>query len=207
MHTILRIDTSARGTGSVTRDLGNHLEQALLKTTPDARVMRRDLAATPLPHIVDTTIAGYYTPADQMTETLRNATALSDTLIAELRAADTLLLTVPMYNFSVPSALKAWIDQIVRIGHTFAYDGTNFTGLVTGKKAYVVCAYGAGGYGPDRPFGAANFVEPYLRFLLNFLGIADVTFFSIEATTAGAEVVAANAEAARRAIESALLAA
>ena len=75
---------------------------------PDARVVRRDLAATPLPHIEQETITGYYTPADQMTDDLRRATALSDALIAELTAADVVILTVPMYNFSIPSALKAY---------------------------------------------------------------------------------------------------
>jgi FMN-dependent NADH-azoreductase len=200
----LRIDSSSRESGSVSRLLGDHLEKALLAANQQSRVVRRDVAADPIPHIAASTISGYYTPAGQMTAALKQATALSDRLITELLAADIILLTVPMYNFSVPSAFKAWIDQIVRIGHTFAYDGTKFTGLVEKKRAYVACSYGASGYRPDRPFSASNFLEPYLRLLLNFIGIADVTFFSVEATTGDGQIVKANIEAARKAVNAAL---
>jgi len=200
MTTILRIDSSSRGTGSVSRSLGDHIERQLIARHPDGRVVRRDLMASALPHITQETIAGYYTPAGEMTDTLRRATALSDALIAELKAADIVVITVPMYNFSIPSALKAWIDHIVRIGHTFSYDGTNFAGLVGGKKVYVACAYGAGGYGAGEPFAAANFVEPYLRFLLGFLGLTDTTFFAVEATTAGPDAIAANTRKAEQSI-------
>ena len=207
MTTILRIDSSARDSGSTSRLVGDHLEARLVAALPDASIARRDLASAPLPHISNLTIAGYYTPADQMTAELHNATALSDELIHELRSADVLILTVPMYNFSIPSALKAWIDQVVRIGHTFSYDGTSFSGLMTAKRAYAICVYGASGYAVGAPFSAANFVEPYLHFLLNFLGIADVTFFAVEATTAGDATLAANTDAAKLAIDSALEAA
>lgn len=206
MTTILRIDASARDTGSVSRGLGDTLERRLLAATPNARVVRRDLVAAPLPHIAQETIAGYYTPADQMTDALRRATALSDELIGELTAADVVIVTVPMYNFSIPSALKAWIDQIVRIGRTFSYDGSGFTGLVGGKKVYVVAAYGAAGYAPGEPFAAADFLTPYLRFLFGFLGMTDVTVFPVEATTAAPEVVAANRARAEQAIAGTLAA-
>ncbi|KPH77387.1 FMN-dependent NADH-azoreductase [Bosea vaviloviae] len=207
MTRILRIDSSARDSGSISRLVGDHLEARLVTTLPDTRIARRDLASTPLPHISNPTITGYYTPADQMTAELHDATALSDELIQELRSAEVLILTVPMYNFSIPSALKAWIDQVVRIGHTFSYDGVRFSGLLTGKRAYVICAYGASGYAAGGAFSAANFVDPYLRFLLSFLGIEDVTFVAVEATTAGEATLAANVDAAKRAINSALEAA
>jgi len=208
MTTILRIEASSRdaAAGSVSRSIGDHVEK-LLAVQPGTRILRRDLAASPIAHIAQQTIAGYYTRADQMTDELRKATAQSDELIAELKAADVLLLTVPMYNFSIPSALKAWIDQIVRIGHTFTYDGTNFTGLVTGKRAYIACSYGASGYAAGQPFNAANFVEPYLRFLLGFLGFSEITFFSVESTTAEQSVVQANTAAAIASVEAALAAA
>jgi FMN-dependent NADH-azoreductase len=208
MTTILRIDSSARDSGSVSRLVGDHLEKALLTANQHGRVVRRDVVADPISHIAASTITCFYAPSEQITEALKQATTLSDRLIAELLAADIILMTVPMYNFSVPSALKAWIDQIVRIGHTFAYDGTKFTGLVTNnKKAYVVCAYGAAGYAAHQPFNAANFLEPYLRFLLNFIGITEVTCFSVEATTADETITITNVEAARRAIDAALMAA
>ena len=204
MSTLLRIDSSSRTTTSHSRALGDHFEKTWHVRNPSDRVVRRDLVTDPIPHIVDQTILGYYTPAEQLTPELRAATALSDRLIAELQSADVLLLTVPMYNFSIPSALKAWIDQIVRIGHTFSYDGKNFAGLVKIKRAYVLCAYGAGGYTDGGPFSAYNFLEPYLKSLLGFLGILEVQFFAVQATTADFATVATNLEVAQRKIEMAI---
>ncbi|MBX9682994.1 MAG: NAD(P)H-dependent oxidoreductase [Hyphomicrobium sp.] len=207
MSRILRIDTSSRTDGSYSRDLTNAFIARWLQRHPNDQVMVRDLVAAPIPHIADVTIKGYYTPADQMDVPLKAATALSDLLIHELRSADVLVLSVPMYNFSIPSALKAWIDQIVRIGHTFSYDGKGFTGMLPGKRAYVMIAYGAGGYLDGGPFGGADFVQPYLKFLLNFLGIADVTFINVEATTADPATISANVTKARALIDAAVAAA
>ena len=204
MTTILRIDSSSRTTTSQSRALGDYFERAWHARNLGDHVVRRDLVTEPIPQIADRTIVGYYTPAEQLTPELRAATALSDRLIAELQSADILLLTVPMYNFSVPSALKAWIDQVVRIGHTFSYDGKNFAGLVKVKRAYVICAYGAGGYTDGGPFSAFNFLEPYLKSLLNFLGIFDVQFFAVQATTADAAMVATNTEMAKQKIDTAI---
>lgn len=204
MSTLLRIDSSSRTTTSHSRALGDYFEKTWHVRNPNDRVVRRDLVAEPIPHIVDQTILGYYTPAEQLTPELRAATALSDRLIAELQSADVLLLTVPMYNFSVPSALKAWIDQIVRIGHTFSYDGKNFAGLVKIKRAYVLCAYGAGGYTDGGPFSAYNFLEPYLKSLLGFLGIAEVQFYAVQATTADPATVAINNDMAQQQINMAI---
>jgi FMN-dependent NADH-azoreductase len=197
MKTVLRIDASSRSNGSQSRVLGDYFESVWLNRNPGDRVLRRDLAIDAAPHISSQTIAGFYTPAEQLTHELRNATAQSDLLIEELRSADVLLLTTPMYNFSVPSALKAWIDQIVRIGHTFSYDGKSFAGLVTGKRAYVICAYGAGGYLGNGPLAAYDFLKPYLMLLLNFLGIQEVKFFSVEATTQDETTVALNINKAK----------
>ncbi|MGL5078383.1 MAG: FMN-dependent NADH-azoreductase, partial [Waterburya sp.] len=142
MAKILRIDSSSRLQGSHSRELADYFQAIWLEKYPSDQVIVRDLVKTPVPHIADIAIAGFYTPKDQHTDAMTSATALSDELIGELQSADVLLISVPMYNFTVPSAFKAWVDQIVRIGHTFAYDGTNFTGLVTVKRAYVICAYG-----------------------------------------------------------------
>lgn len=204
MSTLLRIDSSSRTTASHSRALGDYFEKTWRIRNPNDRVVRRDLVSEPIAHIVDQTILGFYTPADQITPGLRAATALSDRLIAELRSADVLLLTVPMYNFSVPSALKAWIDQIVRIDHTFSYDGKSFVGLIKIKRAYILCAYGAGGYTDGGPFSAYNFLEPYLKSLLGFLGILDVQFFAVQATTAEPATVATNLEVAQRQINMAI---
>lgn len=106
-----------------------------------------------------------------------------------------------MYNFSVPSAVKAWIDQIVRFGQTFSYDGTNFEGLVTGKAAYVACASGVGGYSDGGALSAYNVVEPYLNRLLGCLGFTDVTFVGVEATTTDEPTVSAISSEAGGTIE------
>jgi FMN-dependent NADH-azoreductase len=197
MPTLLRIDSSARHAASHSRRLGDAYETRWLRQHLRGEVRRRDLAQNPLPHISDETILGYYTPPDAMTDALRRATALSDVLVAELLAADALLITAPMYNFGLPSALKAWIDQIVRIGHTFSYDGQSFTGLVTGKSAFVALAYGAGGYGAGGALATFDLLKPYLQLLLGFLGFTDVTFAEVEATTGEAAVAEANLAKAR----------
>src|SRR5262249_49884750 len=152
-----------RTDGSYSRDLTDAFIAKWLERHPSDQVIVRDLVAVPIPHITDITIKGYYTPADQMDATLKAATALSDSLIQELRSGDVLVLSLPMYNFSIPSAFKAWIDQIVRIGHTFSYDGKSFTGLLPAKRAFVMVAYGAGGYLDGGPFAGADFVQPYIK--------------------------------------------
>ena len=180
--TLLRIDTSSRSTASVSRRVGDVLEQALSQRWPQAQWLRRDLASHPVEHLGLDTITGYFTPPDQLTPPLLAATATSDAVIAEVRRAEVLLITMPMYNFGLPSVLKAWIDQLVRIHQTVAFDGQQFTGLLTGKRAYVVVACGAGGYGPGGALAAGDFVQPYLRFVLGFLGITAVQFIPVEAT-------------------------
>jgi FMN-dependent NADH-azoreductase len=198
--TLLRIDASSRHDGSHSRQLGDLVESAWRARHAHGRVVLRDLAAEPLPHIGAATITGYYTPTDQLTPELRAATALSDRLIAELQSAHTLLIASPMYNFSVPSALKAWVDQVVRIGHTFAYEGGAFRGLVTKPRAVLALSYGAPGYLAG-PLAAMDHLQPYLAALLGFLGITQVDVVAVEATTADAATVAAQAAAARRRID------
>jgi FMN-dependent NADH-azoreductase len=195
MPTLLRIDSSSRRDGSHSRALADAFEKAWSDRFPGAKVTRRDLTANPIAHIHETTIAGFYTPAEQLDANLKGAVALSDELIEEVNSADTILIATPMYNFTVPSALKSWIDQIVRIGRTFSYDGTNFTGLVKARRVVVVAAFGAGGYGGA--LAGADFVTPYLKFLFGFLGVSDVTVIPTEATTADAAIVASNIDRAK----------
>lgn len=192
--TLLRIDASARQEGSHSRQLADAVEATWLARHPNGRVLRRDLATQPLPHIAAATIQGFYTPPGQHSAELREATAMSDTLIAELKSADLLLISAPIYNFGVPSALKAWIDQVVRIGHTFAYENGNFSGLVPTPRAVLTLAYGAAGY--QGPLAAMDHLKPYLVSLLGFLGIADVRVVATEATTADPETVERNVRAA-----------
>lgn len=196
--TLLRIDSSARTTGSQSRHLADTIERAWRQAHPNGSVQLRDLAQSPLPHISQFTIQGYYTPAEQMNNGLREATALSDALIAELKSAHTLLISAPIYNFSVPSSLKAWIDQIVRIGHTFAYDGNRFTGLVTQPRAVLALAYGAAGY--QGPMKDMDHLRPYLTQLLGFLGLPRVDVVAVEATTGEAMALSTAVAAAEASI-------
>lgn len=200
MPILLRIDSSARHDGSHSRALGDIAEAHWRAAHPGGRVLHRDLGDGAIPAVTAETITGFYTPEDQMTPALRAATVLSDMLIAELKSADTLLLTVPMYNFSVPSQLKAWIDQITRIGQTFAYEDGAFRGLLTTRRAIIAVATGAGGYAPGAPLAEADFLLPYLRFLLGFLGVPRFEAVTIEATTADAATVGAHRTAAETAI-------
>ena len=195
MSSLLRIDASSRLTGSHSRALADAFETAWSARFPGGTIVRRDLVANPVAHIHETTIAGFYTPPESLDRKLKGAIALSDELIGELNAADTVLIATPMYNFSVPSALKSWIDQIVRINRTFSYDGTNFVGLVKAKRVVVVAAFGAAGYGGA--MAAADFVTPYLKFLFSFLGVSDVTVIPAGATTADAATVASNIDRAK----------
>ena len=200
MTTLLRIDSSARAEGSRSRQLGDALEARWLARTPGAGVVRRDLAADPVPHIGPTTIGGFFTPADQRTDAMREAIALSDRLISELEAADALLITTPMYNFGPPSALKAWIDHVVRIHRTVAYDGQTFRGLVTGKPAFVAIAYGAASYKPGGQLAPLDFLKPYLDQLLRFIGFTQVEIIAAEATNGAEPLATAELEAALAAI-------
>jgi FMN-dependent NADH-azoreductase len=128
----------------------------------------------------------------------RTDIAASDALIAELAGADTIVIGAPMYNFSIPFPLKAWIDQIVRRSHTFSYGPDGPKGLLKDKKVFVITSR-AGAYGPESPMKGADFQEPYLRFILGFIGIKDVTF--IQAESQGREEGSASLAAAAQQIE------
>ena len=189
MTTILRIDSSSRPAGSTTegssftRAITDHLVGRLIAADPSAEMVSRDLSAQPIPHIAPETITGYYTDPAQMTLELMEATAMSDTLIEELSSADIIVLSAPIYNFSVPSALKAWIDQIVRRGRTFAYEDGQFRGLLKDRPVYLVLGYGAAGYGDDGPLAAFDYLRPYLSHVLSFIGLRSQQVFTIESTT------------------------
>ncbi len=145
---------------------------------PEAKVVVRDLAANPPPHVGLPFITGMYAPPEHRTPEQAQAIALSDALINELFAADTILIAVPMHNFTLPSTLKAWIDHVARAGRTFNYGAHGPEGLLKGKRAILVLARG-GVYssGPTKPL---DFQEPYLHAILGFLGITDVSVVRIE---------------------------
>lgn len=169
-HSILRLDASARRDGSVTRDLTGRI----LARFPQADVTIRDLADG-LPLIDASWVAANFTPEADRDAAQRAALALSDTLIAEVRAADTLVIGLPIYNFGVPATLKAWIDLIARAGVTFRYTEAGPEGLLNGKRAIVAVA--SGGTETGSPL---DFATGYLRHILGFVGITDVSFVSAD---------------------------
>ncbi|MEO9530554.1 NAD(P)H-dependent oxidoreductase [Roseibium sp.] len=198
MTQLLRINSSSRLDGSHSAAIADTFEAGFRAKHPGCRVITRNVADGSIPFIAQKTIEGFYAPQDNLPDDLKAATALSDALVAEIQGSDTLLFAVPIYNFSIPAALKAWIDQIMRIGHTFSMDETGFKGLVKARRAVIVCAYGSEGYLPEEPFAAANFLEPYLKFLLAFLGIETVDFIRLQGTaTATPDAFAVRLEAAR----------
>jgi FMN-dependent NADH-azoreductase len=194
--TLLRIDASSRIEGSVSRRLADAAQAQWKRNFAHGSIRHRDLTASPIDHIRESTIEGFYTPPEQLTEELRGATALSDHLIEELETCHTVLISSPMYNFGVPSTLKAWIDQVVRIGRTFTYSGGRFEGLITRPRAVLALAYGAAGY--RGPLAGMDHLRPYLTSILNFIGIAQVEVIAAEATTGDAGTVAAQIRAAER---------
>ncbi len=182
MTKLLRVDASSRLNGSHSRELADIFQQKWFASHPDDEIVVRDLIRTPLPFIADATIKGFYAAPEQFTADLKAAVALSDELISELKTADLLVISTPMYNFSVPSALKAWIDQVVRVGHTFSYSPeSGFAGLLPGKRAVIFTASGAA-YASEA-MQAMDFLRPYLRTLLGFLGFARIEVVSVEGTT------------------------
>lgn len=200
MTQLLRIDVSPRGPDSHSRRIGDRIEAGLAA----AAIVRRDLSAMPVAHLDGAAITGFFSPDEALTPELREATALSDAIIAEVGAADTLLITLPMFNFGVPSVFKAWVDQLVRVNRTFSYDGASFDGLMKGKRAIVVIAYGAAGYGAGGPLAAGDFVRPYVDFVLRFIGFAEVDFVTMEATNADPSSKAAAEAVAETQIAAAL---
>ncbi len=182
MTQLLRINSSSRKEGSHTASVADAFEAEFRLKNPGCTVITRDVADGSIPFIAQKTIEGFYAPQEDLPQDLRAATALSDELISEVQKSDALLFAVPIYNFTIPAALKAWVDQVSRIGYTFSMDETGFHGLVKAQRAVVVCAYGSEGYLSEEPFAAANFVQPYMEFLLRFLGITDIEFINIQGT-------------------------
>lgn len=170
---ILRIDSSGREAGSVTRELADLVVERLAARQP-ARITQRDVAKG-LPFVDAGWIAANFTDPAQRDTGKQAALALSDQLVEEVMAADVLVIGVPLYNFGVPATLKAWIDQIARARLTFRYTESGAEGLLTGKKAYLVVA--SGGTQVD---GAIDFATPWLRHVLGFLGITEVEVVAAE---------------------------
>lgn len=187
-RTVLHMDTSARRQDSVTRDLS----QRIVTRMGADRVIRRDLADTP-PLIGAEWIGANFTPRDQRSPEQQQKLALSDSLVEELRQADVLVIGLPIYNFGVPAAFKAWFDLVARAGDTFRYTEAGPEGLLRGKRAVLAMASGGTQVGSE-----ADFASTYARHALGFIGIKDVEVIAADRMAVDPEASLLAAHAAVR---------
>jgi FMN-dependent NADH-azoreductase len=199
MTSLLLVTSSLFGTASESRQIALEFVAALRDQKMGMRINERDLAPTRMPHFSNDTLTALATPAEQRSSAQRDAVAFADTLIEEVEAADTIVLAVPMYNFTIPSTLKAWLDHIARAGRAFRYTATGPEGLLRGKKVFVVTGRG-GVYSEKSPAWVLDFQEPYLRAILGFIGLTDVEFVHVEGLNLGKEEAEKGRARARRAI-------
>jgi len=196
---ILQVNSSARAEGSQSTRLASALVDRLRRARPDAQVTVRDLARNPHPALDETALQALFTDPGQRTPEQAARVALDDALIAEIQAADVVVLGVPMYNFGISTQLKNWIDAIARARVTFRYTENGPEGLLTGKKVYVVLT--RGGRYRDTP---ADSQVPYLRTLLGFLGMTDVQFIYAEGLAMGPDAEREALVSAQQQIEAAV---
>lgn len=188
MNNVLIVTSSAQGPASVSNRLADEYEALLRLAHPGVEIVRRDVGADPVPHLTAETVTGIRGVAETPAE--KAAAALSDALIAELQAADLIVIGAPMYNFGMSSTLKTWFDHVLRARVTFRYTENGPEGLLKGKKAVVIESR-AGVYS-NGPAAAMDSQEPHIRTLLGFMGIDDVTFVRAEGLAFGPEAAEAR---------------
>jgi len=182
MSNVLIIESSARQQDSISRQLTQQFISQWQAAHPTDRITVRDVALNPVPHLDANLLGGWMKPADQRNGNEQASLDRSNELTDELLAADVLVMAAPMYNFAIPSTLKAWLDHVLRAGVTFKYTETGPQGLLTGKRAYVLTARG-GIYAGS----SADHQEPYLRQVMGFVGIHDVQFIHAEGMNLGGD--------------------
>jgi FMN-dependent NADH-azoreductase len=178
MKKILHIISSPRGEASLSIKLANAIIEKIKAVYPGSTVHENNLVKKQYPHLEEAHLVSFFTPAESRTPENILAIKHSDEAIQEIRDADIIVIGAPLYNFGVPSALKAWIDHIVRAGVTFKYDQNGAQGLLEGKKIYIALSSGA--IYSEGSFKSMDFVEPYLRTILGFIGLTDITVFRAE---------------------------
>ncbi|WP_283190177.1 FMN-dependent NADH-azoreductase [Pseudomonas sp. PMCC200344] len=182
MSRVLIIESSARQQDSVSRQLTQTFISQWQTAHPIDQITVRDLAVNPVPHLDINLLGGWMKPAEQRNDIEQVSLERSNQLTDELLVADVLVMAAPMYNFAIPSTLKAWLDHVLRAGVTFKYTDTGPQGLLSGKRAYVLTARG-GIYAGS----TADHQEPYLRQVMGFIGIHDVTFIHAEGMNLGGD--------------------
>lgn len=196
MTHILKIDSSIHSQGAQSTRLAQEFVDAVRERTPEVRVVERDLARDPVPHLDAARFQAFLTKPEERTEEQRAVAAFSDALIDEIRAADVLVLGVPMYNYGIPTQLKAWFDHIARAGVTFRYTEKGPVGLLAGKKAVVFATRG-GSYAGT----AKDSQTVHIRDFLALLGITDVEFVYAEGLATGPAAREAGLARARAALQ------
>jgi FMN-dependent NADH-azoreductase len=200
MKTLLFLTSSLSGADSKSAQIGREFVATWRRHHGQARVIERDLGLGTIPHLTGEHFAALVTAPDKRSDRHRRLIKASDELIEEVEAADTIVIAVPMYNFSIPSTLKAWVDHLTRAGRTFRYTAEGKPeGLLKNKKVYVIAARG-GIFTGDSPVKAFDFQEPYLRTILGFNGLTDVTFIYVEGQKLSPDAAAAGLAQAREAI-------
>lgn len=180
MKNILHVISSPRGDESISIKLGNSITNQIASTFPGSSVTKIDLNVNPYPHLFEEQINAMRSPAATHTEAQKALVKRSDEAIAQLFAADTIVISLPLYNFSIPSTLKSWLDNILRAGHTFSYSAEGPKGLVTDKKVYIALA--SGNVYSQGPYQAYDHAVPYLKSALGFIGITDIEVVRAEGT-------------------------
>jgi len=200
MSTILVITASPRGERSISRALTTHFAEAWAQIHPEDTILLRDIGHHPVPHVTEPWVVGSFAPPEEQTPESKAAIAVSDQLVDEFLSADRYVFGVPMHNFNVPSTFKAYIDQIVRPGRTFAVGPNGYEGLVKNKKALFITASG-GSYAPGSPTASYNFQEPYLRVICGFIGLTDLQFVPAENVNQGEDAAKQSREKAENALK------
>jgi len=181
MKKILHIISSPRGDVSFSIKLGNAIIEKIRAAYPGSTVKESNLLKKHFPHLEEAHLTSFYTPAESRTPENLAAVKHSDEAIQDIFDADIIVIGAPLYNFSIHSTLKAWIDHICRAGVTFKYDENGPEGLIKGKKVYIALSSGA--IYSDGPMKGYDFVAPYLKALLGFIGMTDITVFRVEGSS------------------------
>ncbi len=206
MRNILFITSSLMGERSKSSQVAAELVTTLRRAGVTGSVKERALTPENMPHLSLETLGALGVPADQRSAVQQSKVTFADSLIEELEGADVVVLAAPMYNFTIPTTLKAWLDHVARAGRTFRYNEKGQPiGLLKNKKVYAVVSRG-GYYGGDDPVGAGEFQETYLRHMLRFIGLEDVTFIHIEGQAVGLEAAEKGVALARSEIKETVLA-
>ncbi len=199
MGNLLFVTSSLMGEQSRSRQLAADYIAAARAATPGLTVVERHLTPDNSPHLGMDALAGFGAAPEARTPAQAAAVQLADAIVEEVEAADTIVLAVPMYNFSVPSTLKAWLDHVARAGRTFKYTANGPEGQLKNKRVIVVESRG-GFYAGDAPAKGMDFQEPYLRAFFGFVGITDVSFVRVEGQAIGPDVAAKGLAAAKSAV-------